>query len=1506
MEVDERGSKRQKLTNGVPKSSRKPGTSRLFTPYRTIGLVSPTAVPFTAVPLGKTTFQITTSVGRSLQTYDLRRGLNLVFITRPQTPGPITASTAWKDKIFGAWSEGEAGGRRRGVWVFKRGKKEAELEMPAGWREDIKAFCIFGGWIIGVAESSLLVWKNDETYDLYTILQGISPVPFTRCITSLPTFLNKILIGREDGSAEIWNVSSGKHLYTILPPSTTYGAVTAIEPTPALSLVAIAYGKGPIRIQDIKTDQTVLHLSSPSGAPATSISFRTDALGAGSDGKEAGVMATASTHSGDITLWDLNNGGRKAGILRAAHGHPSPGIPGGVSKTEFLPGQAILVSSGLDNSLKTWIFDQTPFSPIPRILHQRAGHGAAVTRLGFIPSASDGSDDTGKWLMSGSRDRSLWGWSLRRDGQSTELSQGAVTSKAKKQGLLSGAEESRDRLEELKCPPITQIACSLNRDGGIGAVPGKHPIWTNAKGKKIDAEVSGMTGWESVVTAHEGDSKARTWFWGRKRAGRWAFPSSDESPILSVAISPCGTFAVVGSEKGGIDMFNLQSGMHRQRFPARLTPQQAKQLKLDLQSAGKGSALEERSHDGKKVFYRGQGKHASPVVGLAIDSLNKTVISAGSDGKVKFWDFSSGMLKREIDWSGSAGITGLRLQRSSELAAFSCTDGCVRVVDISTAQLIRELWPSRRSPIQLQAEGISDLCFSSDAHLIAAALGAVVLVWDLPTGHLVDAFKLPSKVTSLAFSPTGEFLATATTDSVGVDVWSNKALFSHVPARHISAKELASIVASDSAQAPTASGENGSQALIASGANEDEDADEQDISLDVQVEDVDQLSSDLLSLSLVPRSRWQNLLHLDLIKQRNKPIEPPKKPEKAPFFLPSLQDRQSNKSAAPAPQEGLGGSQAELEKERGRVMRMKAGAEGQQSQFTTLLRRAGDSHAYGPFINHLQTLNPAAADIEIRSLSVEAGEMETYIHALTWLLKQRRAFELAQAWMGVFLQVHGDLIFNVEELGAAVRDWKVIMEEERRRPTFWNAIVFGASNITNMAQQKTIYAGTLIHCRSLTELKICPNGAIGVDESGKIAFVRQSVDETPVPSDDGWKDAKVVQTPENGFFFPGFIDTHIHASQYPNAGVFGKSTLLDWLNTYTFPLESSLSDLTKAARIYNRVVARTLSHGTTTACYYATVHVPATNLLADICQSRGQRAFVGRVCMDRLSPEWYRDENVETAVSATKQCIEHIQTIDPHFDLITPIITPRFAPSCTDKCLQAQGQLVQETGLPCQTHISENKAECELVREMFPANQNYTEVYDLHGLLTDRTILAHAIYLSPEERQLIKRRKAKISHCPASNTALTSGTAKVRTLLDEGLEVGLGTDVSGGYTSSLLAEAREAVFVSRHVAMDEGDKAKLSVEEALYLATRGGAKVVGLEDRIGGFEVGKDWDAQMVCLGGVEEGGEIDQKAGLVEIFGGESWEEKMEKWLYTGDDRNTVAVWVKGRLVHSQSSLKP
>ncbi|GAB7357069.1 hypothetical protein MBLNU459_g7885t1 [Dothideomycetes sp. NU459] len=455
-----------------------------------------------------------------------------------------------------------------------------------------------------------------------------------------------------------------------------------------------------------------------------------------------------------------------------------------------------------------------------------------------------------------------------------------------------------------------------------------------------------------------------------------------------------------------------------------------------------------------------------------------------------------------------------------------------------------------------------------------------------------------------------------------------------------------------------------------------------------------------------------------------------------------------------------------------------------------------------------------------------------------------------------------------------------------------------------MAVDKTIYVGPFVHCVSLQELEICTAGAIGVDESGKIAFIDRDVQaDGYAPKHEEWKGAKVVQIRDEGFFFPGFIDTHIHASQYANAGIFGKSTLLDWLNTYTFPMESSFKDLSTAQRIYSRVVSRTLANGTTTACYYATVHVDATNLLSDICLAKGQRAFVGRVCMDRMSPDYYRDESVESAIRDSRACIDHVRAIDPDYALISPIITPRFAPSCTEPVLAALGALHRETRVPVQTHISENKAEIALVGELFPASASYTHVYDAAGLLTAQTILAHAVHLSAAEQQLIAAREAKVSHCPASNTALTSGAAKVRELVDAGITVGLGTDVSGGYSASILEEVRQAILVSRHVAMHDGDAAKLSTEEALYLATRGGAKVVGLEDRIGGFEVGMDWDAQRITLAAVPDDGEFVGEEGPVDIFVHESWSDKVHKWVYNGDDRNTAAVWVKGRLVHGSAS---
>ncbi|KAJ5615358.1 hypothetical protein N7537_000472 [Penicillium hordei] len=447
---------------------------------------------------------------------------------------------------------------------------------------------------------------------------------------------------------------------------------------------------------------------------------------------------------------------------------------------------------------------------------------------------------------------------------------------------------------------------------------------------------------------------------------------------------------------------------------------------------------------------------------------------------------------------------------------------------------------------------------------------------------------------------------------------------------------------------------------------------------------------------------------------------------------------------------------------------------------------------------------------------------------------------------------------------------------------------------------------------------------------------------------------KIVTASEerNEFFFPGFIDTHIHAPQYPNAGLFGSSTLLDWLETYTFPVESRFGSPPDpktghqtqtdpketpllAQQIYNQVISRTLSNGTTCASYYATNHVPATNALSSLCNARGQRAFIGRACMDNpdFCVDYYRDFSADDSIHATRQTIEFIQTLDPEGKLVKPIVTPRFAPSCTRPALQSLGELAASYSPPLhiQTHISENIKELALVKELFPEADSYAAVYDKYNLLTPRTILAHAVHLSADERALIRVREAKISHCPASNSALGSGICPVRTLLDEGITVGLGTDVSGGYSPSILEAARQACLASRllgqsaawqrdHSQGVDGDGAdgreKLSVQESLYLATRGGAAVVDMGSELGGFDMGMLWDVQLIRLGGVKlveksplDGVPGDGSANLVQagpvgnvdLFGTESWEEKIQKWVWSGDDRNVKAVWVGGRLVHSR-----
>ena len=259
-----------------------------------------------------------------------------------------------------------------------------------------------------------------------------------------------------------------------------------------------------------------------------------------------------------------------------------------------------------------------------------------------------------------------------------------------------------------------------------------------------------------------------------------------------------------------------------------------------------------------------------------------------------------------------------------------------------------------------------------------------------------------------------------------------------------------------------------------------------------------------------------------------------------------------------------------------------------------------------------------------------------------------------------------------------------------------------------------------MHSRSRENLEYLHETGVFVNGEGVIVAIESDCDRSRAEDEIvprlGWDktQVEVVNSKKGQFFFPGFIGMSrvppdlpgrvnkltptqtptYHASQYPNVGIFGKSTLLDWLNTYTFPLEASLKDLAKARRVYAACVRRTLAHGTTTSAYYATVDVAATNLLADTCLALGQRAFIGRVCMDHaaMCPDYYRDESPEASLDAARASIAHIRKVDPSFALVSPILTPRFAPACTPEAMRGLAAIHAETDLPIQTHISRERA----------------------------------------------------------------------------------------------------------------------------------------------------------------------------------------------------------------------
>lgn len=387
------------------------------------------------------------------------------------------------------------------------------------------------------------------------------------------------------------------------------------------------------------------------------------------------------------------------------------------------------------------------------------------------------------------------------------------------------------------------------------------------------------------------------------------------------------------------------------------------------------------------------------------------------------------------------------------------------------------------------------------------------------------------------------------------------------------------------------------------------------------------------------------------------------------------------------------------------------------------------------------------------------------------------------------------------------------------------------------------------------------------------------------------------------YIVPGFIDLHVHAPQWAQAGSALDVPLHEWLHTYTFPLESKFSDLSFASKVYNDVVDTLLANGTTTALYFATVHKEASLLLAEICGKKGQRGLVGKVVMDdpTQSPVYYRDESTQSALSDTEQFILDVKELGKRFKQgLYPVVTPRFIPSCTDEALKGLGELAAKHDVHIQSHCSESDWAHGYVQERLGKR----DAFALHdfGLLGEKSVMAHCNFLDENDADLFAATGTAIGHCPISNAYFADSVLPLSRWLAKGIDIGLGSDLSGGFSPSLFDNVRQSVISSRM--LEDGVNAavpadargvpnsRITIDEAFYLATAGGGKSLSLP--IGRLAEGFAWDIQIIETTASNAKFPIyeDDESSLYDIF---------QKIMYHSRPEHIREVWVQGEKVHSR-----
>jgi len=887
---------------------------------------------------------------------------------------------------------------------------------------------------------------------------------------------------------------------------TTVPGLTCMEQSPAVDVIGLGFQNGMILLLNIQLDRVVAvysHAAALGGsaaafdaalaAPVSAITFRTDS------GAHAAQMATTSVGSGSVVVWDLDKkqvqtilkhvhggsvggdgvAGAGAGTASAAAIGGTDGLAGSTIHTMyFLPNEPLLVTVGNDNAIRLFIFDQIDGSA--RLLKERSGHALPPTKLRFYPSSERGILD----LVSAGADRSVRAFSLAKDEQSREMSQGHVEKTAKAFGTSAAS---------LKLTPVTCMAASATRDRE----------------------------WPSIVTGHAHDAAAYTWRWSNKSLSPHKLLNTTlgapATAVTAVAASACGNYAFVGLHNGRIDQFHMQSGTFKATYGSNHVRQE------HLTTGNKTKTLAERNINLQRKAAKQAAQvtadsialtgaaplppnfgHTMAVTGLASDGLNKQLVSASLDGSVCFWEFRRRNLLGRIQLNSPVGKMASCVE--NELIAVATDDCVVHVIDINTRIIVRRFTH--------HTQPLTDMIFSPDGRwLLTSSIDCCVRVFDLPSATLVDFLSFSKPVSSLTMSPRGDFLATTHVNSLAIQLWANKEYFGRG-----SASASTTPAASMPAQQPNAAAPSPSTATSAltyesqvrrvahnmpirmevaeraevmddedeenvrvkkeqmsDDSSEDEDGDDEEatsIRPSKRSRGSDLLSNahiptlqlpedeqfDLITYTSLPRAQWTNLLHIDIIKERNKSTEAVKPAEPAPFFLtalsslsnekdgPSAREKQqlaeqfgvstsSSKDAAASSSSSSSATTA-IPAIGSRVH--KSGGVGLRSKLLDLLDAAKEAlieltnqqpdanpkahliTAYASVSSYLHSLSPSSLDAELASLgldpSSEEEELRSILEYLLAAVETGKHFEATQVIMNRVIKTHGTTIASYPAL----------------------------------------------------------------------------------------------------------------------------------------------------------------------------------------------------------------------------------------------------------------------------------------------------------------------------------------------------------------------------------------------------------------------------------------------------------------------------------------------------------